>query len=114
MSANFLVLGSKTPTWRPPLSTGKSFADGCSEPFLQKAGLAGGRIRVVIQTRPRASNIGLWTEAWLFQIRSVPQSGEGASISVSDLAIIMVSGVFGSRTGTFTSVALWRTGSRTG
>src|SRR6266852_5020310 len=36
-----------------------SFADGCSEPFLQKSGFAGAPTREVNQTRPFSSNIGL-------------------------------------------------------
>src|SRR5207244_6752217 len=59
ISVNFFVFGSWTARWRPALSTGKSCADGWLDPFLQKAGLAAGRMRDVSQTRPFSSNIGL-------------------------------------------------------
>ena len=45
---------------------------------------------------------------WLSQIRSSPQYGDGV------IGFCFDEGVFGSRTGIFTWVALWRTGSSTG
>src|SRR4029450_4667548 len=75
---NFLVFGSYIESWRPELFTGVSLADGCSDPFLQKAGLSDGRILEVNHTRPFSSNIGLCTAAWLSQRRSSPQYIDGA------------------------------------
>ena len=106
---NFLVFGSYIASCRVDLSTGNNFADGWSDPALQNAGLSGPRIRAVNQTRPSLSNIGLWTLAWLAQIFSSPQYGEGRSIWLSALF-----GVFGSRTGMWIVVAVFLTGSSTG
>ena len=89
-------------------ATGKSFADGWSDPSLQKAGLSGGRTADVIQTRPRSSNIGLCTLFLLVQITSSPQYGDGCGIDG------FVGGVLESRTVSGTRLAVWRTGSRTG
>src|SRR5437868_12037715 len=86
---------------------GNILADGCSEPVLQKAGFSGGRTREVNHTRPFSSNIGLCMFAWLSQIASSPQYGEGCSG-------LPGAGVFGSRTGIFTEPALKCTGSITG
>src|SRR5439155_6550606 len=65
-----------------------------------------GRTLDVNHTRPSSSNIGLCTLALLFQIASSPQYGEGAS------GFPAARGVFGSRTGTFTWLEMWCTGSR--
>ena len=46
--------------------------------------------------------------AWLSQIGSAPQYGEGV------IGFCLDEGVFGSRTGIFTWLALWPTGSSTG
>ena len=73
-----------------------SLADGWSEPCLQKSGFAGGRTRDVNHTRPFSSNIGLCMLAWLSQIGSGPQYGDGSIVFCLD------EGVFGSRTGIFT------------
>src|SRR5690554_6632364 len=54
-----LVSGSYTPKWRLDLSSGKSLAEGWSDPSLKTSGLSGGRTAAVIQTRPWPSNIGL-------------------------------------------------------
>src|SRR5713226_4536409 len=56
---NLPVAGSYIDRWRLASSSGNTFADGWSDPFLQKSGLAGGRTRAVIQTRPFSSIIGL-------------------------------------------------------
>ena len=69
----FPVSGSYIESWRLDRSSGNIFADGCSEPFLQKAGLSGGRTREVNQTRPFSSNIGLCMLVWLSQMISSPQ-----------------------------------------
>ena len=108
MSVNFPVFGSYMESWRLERSTGKTFAEGWSDPFPQKAGFAGPRTREVNQTLPFSSNIGLCGLVWLSQIGSAPQYGDGA------IGLLLVEGVFGSRTGTFISLAACRTGSRTG
>jgi hypothetical protein len=109
MRVNLPDFGSIMASCRPEVSTGNCLADGWSEPFLQKSGLAGGRIRAVNQTRPFSSNIGLCTTAWLSQSASSPQYGEGANIGS-----LLVLGVLGSRTGIFTVPAELLAGCRTG
>src|SRR5881409_3873571 len=47
ISVIFPVFGSYMERWRLDWSTGNSFADGCSEPFLQKSGFAGAPTREV-------------------------------------------------------------------
>src|SRR6516165_5893740 len=74
---NLPVSGSNIDSWRLDCLSGNNFADGWSEPCLQKAGLSGPRTRDVNQTRPLSSNIGLWALDWLSQIGSSPQYGEG-------------------------------------
>src|SRR5258708_4305024 len=51
---HFCVLGSYTDAWRGDCSIGNAFADGWSEPFLQKSPFAAGRKRPVKQAPPRA------------------------------------------------------------
>src|SRR5580765_4574575 len=58
MSVNCLLLGSYRASCRPLRFSGNSFAEGWSDPSLQKGGLSGGRITDVNQTRPCSSNIG--------------------------------------------------------
>src|SRR5438477_109729 len=70
---NLPVAGSYIERWRLASSSGNTLADGWSEPFLQKSGLAGGRTRAVIQTLPFSSIIGLCSLVWLSQIGSAPQ-----------------------------------------
>src|SRR5437667_8796056 len=108
MCVSFCVLGSYTARWRYERVSGNAFADGCCEPSRQTAGLSGGRTAEVIHTRPRSSNIGLWTLFLLVQIGSSPKYGDGAGI------VGEVGGVFGSRTVNFTWLTAWRTGSSTG
>src|SRR5436190_20452519 len=108
MSVNFPVFGSYMESWRLERSTGKIFAEGWSDAFPQKAGLAGPRTREVNQTLPFSSSIGLCGLVWLSQIGSAPQYADGA------IGLFFVEGVFGSRTGTFISLAVCRTGSGTG
>src|SRR5260370_7575816 len=108
MSVTCFVFGSYTASCRPLVLRGNKTAEGWLEPSLQNAGFSLGRILEVIQTRPCASNIGLWTLAWLCQMASFPQYGEGAAILSSAL-----DGAFGSRTGTFTWLALPLTALRT-
>ena len=73
MCVSFFVFGSYIASCRPERLTGKSFADGCVEPCLQKAGLSDGRTAAVIHTRPFPSIIGLWTFALLVHSTVSPQ-----------------------------------------
>src|SRR4029453_2165248 len=100
MSVNLPVAGSYVERWRLACSSGNTFADGWSDPFLQKSGLAGGRTRTVNQTRPFSSIIGLWLLVWLSQMGSAPQYGEGI------IGALLEDGVCGSRTGCLPSVAV--------
>src|SRR5713226_1638837 len=109
MSVICLVRGSYTASCRPLVLSGNNTAAGWLDPSLQNAGLSLGRILEVNHTRPFSSNIGLCTLAWLCQMASSPQYGEGAGSLSSAL-----DGVFGSRTGTLTWLAAAPTGSRTG
>src|ERR1700693_2547607 len=43
ISVNLPLAGSYMERWRPEDSSGNTFADGWSDPFLQKSGFAGGR-----------------------------------------------------------------------
>src|SRR6266481_2627851 len=108
IKVNLPVAGSYIDRWRLASCSGNTLADGWSDPALQTSGLAGGRIRAVIQTRPFSSIIGLCVLVWLSQIWASPQYGDGA------IGLSFEDGVLGSRTGCFTSVAVWCTGSRTG
>src|SRR5256885_2967259 len=65
MSVTCFVFESYTASCRPLVLRGNKTAEGWLEPSLQNAGFSLGRILEVIQTRPCASNIGLWTLAWL-------------------------------------------------
>ena len=69
----FIVFGSSIAAWRADCSSGNTFADGWSEPFLQKAGLSSPRTFAASQTRPFLSNIALWLFARVSQIFSSPQ-----------------------------------------
>ena len=73
IKVNLPVAGSYIERWRLACSSGNTFADGCSDPLLQKSGFADGRTRAVNQTRPLSSIIGLWLLVWLSQIGSSPQ-----------------------------------------
>src|SRR4029077_460145 len=84
--------------WRLASCSGNTLADGWSDPVLQKSGLAGGRARAGIQTRPFSSIIGLCVLVWLSQIGASPQYGDGA------IGLSFEDGVFGSRTGCLTSL----------
>src|SRR6266850_877497 len=108
MWVSFCVLGSYIASWRPERFTGKSFAEGWLDPALQKAGLSGGRTVEVIQTRPRSSNMGLWTLFLLVQMDSSPQYTDGRSEGPE------AGWVAGSRTVSGTRVIALCTGSRTG
>ena len=76
ISDHFPVFGSYIESWRPESSSGATFAEGRSEPALQKAGFCGARMRAVNHTRPFSSKIGLWMVVWPSQIGSSPQYGE--------------------------------------
>src|SRR5262249_34470022 len=106
---NLPVAGSYIDRWRlASPSSGNALADGWSDPFLQKSGLAGGRTRAVIQTLPFSSIIGLCVLVWLSQIGASPQYGDDA------IGLSFEDGVFGSRTGCLISVAVLCTGSSIG
>src|SRR6516164_8232248 len=77
MSVILPLLGSYMEKWRVDCSIGVSFAEGWSEPLRQKSGLANWPTREVNQTRPVSSIIGLCMLAWLSQITSSPQYGDG-------------------------------------
>src|SRR5260370_9674057 len=109
MSVTCFVFGSYTASCRPLVLRGNKTAEGWLEPSLQNAGFSLGRILEVIQIRPCPSNIGLWTLAWLGQMASSPQYGEGAAGLSSAL-----NRRFGSRTGTLSSFAITLTRSKTG
>src|SRR5215467_3932620 len=100
ISVIFPVFGSYMDRCRFDVSSGVSFAEGCSDPFLQKSGLPGTPTRDVNQTRPFSSSIGLCMLVWLSQIGSGPQYGDGS------MAFCFDDGVLGSRTCIFTCVAL--------
>ena len=108
ISVIFPVFGSYMDRCRLEDSIGVSLADGCSEPCLQKSGFAGAPTREVNQTRAFSSSIGLCMLVWLSQMRSSPQNGDGS------IGFCFDDGVAGSRTGIFTWVARWFTGSSTG
>src|SRR4029453_12330683 len=78
LSGSLPVRGSYMHRCRLADSRAVSFPEGCSELFLQKSGLAGGRTREVNQTRPFASSIGLCMLVWLSQIGSGPHWGDGS------------------------------------
>src|SRR3954470_6462329 len=67
------VFGSYTEIWRGEASSGAIFADGWSEPFLQKSGFGAGRDRAENHTRPSRSMIALWMLLAPSQIGSLPQ-----------------------------------------
>ncbi len=60
-------------SWRWLCVSGNSFADGRSEPFLQKSGSFAPRTAAVSHSRPFSSNIELWLLIRLLQIFSSPQ-----------------------------------------
>src|SRR5687767_10836314 len=95
-----MVLGSRIVMDRDVRSKGNSFAEGWSEPLLQNAGLLGPRTAAANHTRPCRSNMPLWLLAFVSQIFSSPQYGEGAStLSLAACPGPSASGVSGSRTG---------------
>src|SRR6187431_486231 len=107
MKVYFIVFGSRIASCRLVRSSGMTFADGCSEPFLQKSGLAGARTVAASHTRPCRSNIALWLFAFVSQFFASPQYGEGCK-GFSDAACPgpSDSGVFASRTGSLKYVTL--------
>src|SRR6516165_10278522 len=100
MKVYFIVLGSSIASWRLLSFSGNSFAEGWSEPPLQKAGLSRPRTDAVSQTRPFRSIIILWLLARVFQICRSPQYADGISgFSVAACPVPSDSGIWGSRTG---------------
>src|SRR5258706_11310952 len=95
-----MVFGSSIATWRVERSSGKTLADGCSEPFLQTAGLSMPRTVAVSQSRPCLSNIELWLLAFVSQVFSSPQYAEGCNgFTLAACPGPSDSGISGSRTG---------------
>src|SRR5688572_15639413 len=110
-----MVLGSSIATWRPERSSGNTFADGWSEPFLQNAGLAGPRTAAASHRRPRLSSIELWLLARVSQIASSPQYAEACiGLSAAAWPGPSESGMAGSCTGSLKNVTWWVFGSRIG
>src|SRR5262245_61355811 len=117
MKLYFIVLGSSIATWRPDCSSGNTLAEGCSEPFLQNAGLSMPRTAAANHTRPFLSNMPLWLLARLLQIFSSPQYAEGSiGLTVADACSggPSDSGALGSATGILKNEILWVLGSRIG
>jgi len=81
MKLYFIVFGSSIDTWRPERSSGNTLAEGCSEPFLQKAGFSMPRTAAANHTRPFLSNMPLWLLARWLQIFSSPSTPRAASAS---------------------------------
>src|SRR5436190_13090131 len=106
---NCCVFGSYIVIWRPEALIGNTFADGWLEPARQNAGVAFGRILEANQIRAFSSKYRLCGLVWASQIFSSPKYGEAANIGAA-----LSDGVFGSRTGSFTSNATFFTGSSTG
>src|SRR4051812_41271134 len=109
MSVNLPVAGSYIDRCRfASPASGNAFADGCSDPCLQKSGFALGRMRELNQTRPFSSIIGLWLSVLLSQMGFGPHHADGWN------GLLFEDGVCGSRTGCITALALCATGSITG
>src|SRR5262245_40810804 len=105
MYDSFFVFGSYIAAWRTASFIGNRFADRWLEPALHHAGVAGGRIRAVIQRRPCPSNIALCTSLRLVQIASSPQYGDVFRFGPDARA------VFGSCGGTLSTDVLDEAGS---
>ena len=117
MSTNvyFIVFGSRKVSARFVRSSGKSLAEGWSEPFWQNSGFLGPRTTAANHTRPFRSNIPLWLLALVSQSFSSPQYADGA-IGLSSAACPgpSASGVSASRTGARNVVTVCVLGSRIG
>src|SRR5262245_22482911 len=100
MSVHLPEAGSYIERCRPDSASGYTFAEGWLEPCLQKSGLAGWRTRAANHGRPFSSIIGLWLVVCASQIGFGPQYGDGC------IGLDFDDGVFGSRTGCFTSLTV--------
>src|SRR3954469_8474737 len=117
MKEYFIVFGSSIEACRPERSSGNAFAEGCSDPFLQKSGFSIPRTEAANHTRPLSSNMPLWLLARWFQIFSSPQYAEaptGFIVALGCSGGPNVSGISGSATGILKNVTLWVFGSRIG
>src|SRR5439155_13646760 len=115
MKLYFIVFGSSIDTWRPERSSGNTLAEGCSEPFWQKAGFLGPRTAAANHTRPFLSNMPLWLLAFVSQIFSSPQYADGAAgFSIAACPGPGASGVSVARTGIVNVVTVCVLGSRMG
>src|SRR5205814_3551670 len=111
----FIVFGSSTASCRDDCSSGKTLADGCSEPFLQNAGLSRPRTLAASHTRPCPSNIELWLLARVSQSFSSPQYAEGCiGFTLAAWPGPSDSGISASATGILNVVTLLAFGSRIG
>src|SRR5262249_33393263 len=91
------VFGSYISICRLLVVMGNATADGCVEPWRQKACVSVGRTRDAIQTRLWPSIAKLCDVVCAVQIASSPQYGDGCGGGLS-----FELGVFGSRTCSFT------------
>src|SRR5690348_13841385 len=115
MVVYFIVFGSSIAACRLVCSIGNCFADGCSEPLRQNAGLSRPRTLAVSQTRPCLSNIALWLLARVSHIFCSPQYAEGCiGSTVAAWPGPSDSGISGSATGILKNVTLFVFGSRIG
>src|SRR5438552_1932886 len=108
MYDSFFVFGSYIAACRTASFIGKRFAEGWLDPARHHAGVAGGRMRAVIQRRPWPSNIALCTSLRLVQMFSLSQYGDGFRFGPD------ATGVFGSCGGTSSAVTFDVVGSSTG
>src|SRR5439155_21448903 len=100
---------------RPDRSSGSTFAEGCSDPFLQTAGSSMQGTAAANHTRPFLSNMAVWLLARRLQIYASPQYAEG-SIGFAAAEAWKGgpndSGALGSATGILKNVTLCVLGSR--
>src|SRR6266849_2118650 len=89
MGVNFFVSGSYTAACLPALFTGKYFANGLSDPALQKSGLSDGRTFDVTQTLPFSSIIGLCGPPTPVHRTSFPYTGEGTEIFFGQVGVML-------------------------
>src|ERR1700693_2236581 len=110
-----MVLGSSTEACRPDRTSGNAFAEGWSEPFLQKSGFSMPRTAAANQTRPLPSNMPLWLFAFWLQIFPSPHKPDapiGFAVAFGCNGGPNDSGAFGSATGILKKVTVLVFGSR--
>src|SRR5882762_4918315 len=110
-----MVFGSSTATWRDDCSSGKTLAEGWSEPLRQNAGLSRPRTLAAIHTRPCWSNMALWLLARVSQSFSSSQYAEGCiGLMLAAWPGPSDSGISRSATGIVKKLTLLLFGSRIG